>query len=281
MGSEMCIRDRFLTLSHMTKVPPILGIGAGERENLEPFGIPFERPVAHLEEALQIIRLCFESRGPFDFDGRHYQLHGAVLDVQPGRAGTPEIWIGAHRPRMLGMVGRYADGWYPSVPMTPEGYAAGLATIRSAAVTAGRDPEAITPSASLIVVLGRSEAHARSLLGSRPLRYLALMAPAALWSAYGAIHPFGESFRGFIDLVPQRYTVDDLEDAMASVPVSVLENAMLWGTPERVLAGIRELADAGMRHAVLSPASALVSRRDALYSIRATFGLMRRMQSGY
>lgn len=275
------IAQTFLSLSHLTKQPPILGIGAGERENLEPYGISFEQPVGHLEEALQIIRLCFRSRGPFDFSGKHYQLDGAVMDVQPGRGGVPEIWIGAHGPKMLRLVGTYGDGWYPSVPMTPDDYGTRLATIRSSAEAAGRDPDAITPSAQLIIVLGRSEEHARSLLDSRPLRYLALMAPASLWRERGASHPFGDEFRGFIDLVPQHLSIAELDGALASVPRSVLEDAMLWGTPEHVLECIRELADAGMRHAVLSPASAMVSRRDALFSIRAVLGLMRRLQSGY
>jgi phthiodiolone/phenolphthiodiolone dimycocerosates ketoreductase len=61
-----------VTLAHLSPRAPILGIGAGERENTEPYGLPFERPVGRLEEALQIIRLAFTAQGPFDFRGTHY-----------------------------------------------------------------------------------------------------------------------------------------------------------------------------------------------------------------
>lgn len=41
-----------LTLAHLSRRPPILGIGSGERENTEPYGLDFSRPVGRLEEAL-------------------------------------------------------------------------------------------------------------------------------------------------------------------------------------------------------------------------------------
>ncbi len=77
------IAQAMLTLAYMTKRPPILGIGAGERENIDPYGLDFTKPVSRLEEALQIIRLCFSAQGPIDFHGEHYQLHRASMDLRP------------------------------------------------------------------------------------------------------------------------------------------------------------------------------------------------------
>jgi phthiodiolone/phenolphthiodiolone dimycocerosates ketoreductase len=108
-----------LTLAHLARQPPILGIGAGEAENLIPYGINFDTPVARLEEALQIIRICFDSSGPFDFNGKHFQLNGAMMDLGLPPDRTPEIWVAAHGPRMLRLTGRYGDGWYRAIPMTP------------------------------------------------------------------------------------------------------------------------------------------------------------------
>ncbi|MEA2024885.1 MAG: LLM class flavin-dependent oxidoreductase, partial [Actinomycetota bacterium] len=120
-----------LTLSELTKRPPILGLGAGERLNTEPYGLDVPKPVARLEEALQVIRLCFESSGAFDFHGRHFNLDGAVMDLSPPEPQTPEIWVAAHGPRMLGITGRYGDGWIPSAPPLdgPTGYERSWATI--------------------------------------------------------------------------------------------------------------------------------------------------------
>ena len=88
------IAQSMLTLSHMTKRAPILGIGAGERENIDPYGLDFSHPVGRLEEALKIIRLCFSSQGPIDFEGEHYRLDGALMDLKAPKDKMPEIWIG-------------------------------------------------------------------------------------------------------------------------------------------------------------------------------------------
>ena len=66
------IAQAMMTLSHLTKRAPILGVGAGERMNIDPYGLDFSEPVSRLEEALQIIRLCLSARGPITFSGEHY-----------------------------------------------------------------------------------------------------------------------------------------------------------------------------------------------------------------
>lgn len=273
------LAQAFLTLSHLTRRPPILGIGAGERENTEPYGFAFDHPVAQLEEALQIIRLAFESQGPFDFKGNHFTLERALMDLRPAPGRTPEIWIAAHGPRMLALTGKYGDGWYPTIPMTPQDYAERLGVIRAAANSAGRDPNAITPGYFLIAVIGRTEAEARAALSSRPVRFIALLAPDEAWQRAGVSHPLGAGFRGMIDFVPSHYGRAELEAAMAKVPLDLLVEQGVWGTKAKVLARIREYEEAGLRHLVLAPAAGLISRRHALTSLRAVAWIARRLQA--
>jgi phthiodiolone/phenolphthiodiolone dimycocerosates ketoreductase len=267
-----------LTWSHLTKSAPILGIGAGERENTVPYGIAFDRPVARLEEALPIIRHCFESRGPFDMDGEFFDLDKAVMDLDPAPGRRPLIWVAAHGPRMLRLTGRYGDGWYPTFPMSPEKYAASLARIRTVAKEAGRDGRVIVPAAQMVVVVGRTEREARKYLGERIMRFLALLAPATLWAEHGLEHPFGSGFRGLVDFVPSDHPVDRLEAALSSVPVDAVAETVLWGTPDRVLERLETYVDAGLRHIVLNPASAAVSRRSAVYSFRAVASILHRLR---
>lgn len=122
------------------------GGGGRERENLDPYGLGCSEPVSRLEEALQIIRMCFSHQGPIDFSGRYYRLDHAVMDLCAPKGKTPEIWIWGQGPRMLRLTGQYGDGWYPTGITSPEEYAAKLALMRSAAQEAGRDPQAITPA---------------------------------------------------------------------------------------------------------------------------------------
>jgi phthiodiolone/phenolphthiodiolone dimycocerosates ketoreductase len=267
-----------MTLAHVAARAPILGIGAGERENVEPYGLDFERPVARLEEALQIIRRCFDSRGPFEFEGEAFRFDDALMDLNAPDGRTPQIWVAAHGPRMLRLTGEYGDGWYPALPMRPDEYAAKLGAVREAAAAVGRDPSAIVPAWSAYVVLAPDHARARRILDHKAVRFTALLAPHHLWEELGVPHPLGEGFGGLVDFVPQRHPRAELEAALAKVPVDALADRILWGTPDDVLARLGGYVDAGLRHVVLQPVSALVSRRDALYALRSIVGVLRRLK---
>jgi len=267
-----------LTLAHMTKRTLILGLGSGEAENTVPYGLPFKRPVARLEEAIQIIQKCFSSRGPFDFSGEFYQLERAVLDLRPPKDRTPQLWVAAHGPRMLGITGRYGDGWYPTLPYTPQEYGDALGTIRDAATAAQRRPHSIVPGWQTLVVLGKDEAAARRLLEHRSVRFTALLAPDAVWRAHGAAHPLGEGFGGLVDFVPRDYERAVIDAAIDRVPTDLLAGTLLWGTPDMVYTRLRDFVDAGLRHVVLGPLSALASRSDAAFSVRSAISILRRLK---
>lgn len=268
-----------MTLSHVAKEPPILGIGAGEAENTIPYGLDFSRPVSRLEDALQVIRTCFTSRGPFDHDGTHYQLDQAILDLNSPPGRTPQIWLAAHGPRMLELTGRYADGWLPTLPYTPESYQAAIGRIRAAAAAEGRNADRIVPGWSTFTVLGKTEADARRLLESPVVRFMALLAPDHVWQAHGLTHPLGEGFGGLVDFMPQNYDRREMMDAMRRVPVDLVAETVVWGTPETVLGRLSDFVDVGLRHLVMNPASAMASKRDALFSLRSMVSVQRELRS--
>ena len=274
------IAQAMLTLAHLTKRPPILGIGAGERENVEPYGLDFTGTVGRLEEALQVIRLCFASQGPIDFQGKHYRLDHAPMDLLAPKGKTPEIWVGALGRRMLRLTGRYGDGWYPLGLLSPEEYAAKLEVVRAAAREAGRDPAAITPSLQPYVVVAPTEREVRAMLDRKVIRFFGLLAPAESWRSLGLRHPFGEEFRGIIDWVPERHTRDELEAAIATVPLEMAGAGLIWGTPAQLVARLREYGEAGMRHVVPQIVSATVSRKAAFDALRATRTIVRALAGG-
>ena len=51
------------TLHLLTRGQAILGIGTGEREGNEPYGVDWSRPVARFEEAIATIRALWDSGG--------------------------------------------------------------------------------------------------------------------------------------------------------------------------------------------------------------------------
>ncbi len=274
------IAQAMLTLAHITKRRPILGIGAGERENIEPYGLDFSEPVGRLEEALKIIRLCFSNLQPIDFRGKHYRLDRAVMDLRAPKGKTPEIWIGGQGPRMLRLTGQYGDGWYPSAIASPEEYAVRLKIIRATAQEAGRDPQAITPALYQYIGVAPTEQEAQKMLNTKPGRLLALMAASDEWRKVGAQHPFGEHFRGYIDWVPEQYDRKTLEEGLAAVPPELIGHGLLWGTPEQVAGKLRAFGEVGVRHVVLLLASAIVSKRAAIYGLWAIRKIARLLRNG-
>ncbi len=103
------------TLHLLTRGRAILGIGPGEREGNEPYGVDWSKPVARFEEAMATIRALWDSGGELvNRDSPYFPLRNAVFDLPPYRGKWPEIWIGAHGPRMLRAAGRYGDAYFPS-----------------------------------------------------------------------------------------------------------------------------------------------------------------------
>ena len=111
-----------LTLDHLTGGRFVLGVGTGEALNLTPFGLPNDRPLSRLDEGLHILRLLMAGSGEIDFAGDHFRLEGASMGLGPFGDAPPPVWVAAHRPRGLELVGRRADGWLPFAT-DPDAYA--------------------------------------------------------------------------------------------------------------------------------------------------------------
>jgi phthiodiolone/phenolphthiodiolone dimycocerosates ketoreductase len=180
---------------------------------------------------------------------------------------------------MLRLTGQYGDGWYPVVVASPDDYATRLEVIRAAAREAGRDPDAITPALHPLVVVAPTEAEARAMLDTKPVRFLGLLLPDEVWQLFGLRHPLGEHFRGYIDILPEAYDRQTVEAAIATVPPEMME-LTLWGTPEQLVTKLRAFGEAGLRHVVPVMTSAAVSAEAAAYSMEAMTKIAQALQSG-
>jgi len=242
------VAQSFITLAHLARHPPILGIGAGEQANTQPYGLRFASPVDRLEEGLQIVRDCLDGRVPLKIDGRAFDLRDAPFDLRPPAGRTPELWVGGRGPRMRALAGRFGDGWYPADLADPDTYAAGIASVQDAAGACGRDPDTVLPAGELVVYAVEDEAATPEVLRSDDARLTGLLLGADLWRAAGLSHPFGESSRGFVDHDPARVT----RGVLASVPPELVARHVLAGTPRVIAERLVALRAAGMSHATLS-----------------------------
>jgi alkanesulfonate monooxygenase SsuD/methylene tetrahydromethanopterin reductase-like flavin-dependent oxidoreductase (luciferase family) len=133
----------------------VLGLGGGDNmPEHEMFGYPTDRPVGHLEEALRII-VPLLRQGEVNFEGDFYRARTAIKP-RLGRPTGPPVMIGAlhNRPRMLGLVARYADIWNGWIWATKaEDLRAAREAVDAACVAEGRDPASLARSTVVVVAL--------------------------------------------------------------------------------------------------------------------------------
>lgn len=137
-----------------------LGVGAGASGGPIPaMGGTERRGRAMIEYAEQSIALMRAA-----LRGEVVQAHSDQLDVRGYRAGPAvpepvEVWLGAFRPRMLGVVGRVAEGWLSPISSTLKpALVPGLtAVIDAAAESAGRDPRTVRRIYNVAGLVGRGD----------------------------------------------------------------------------------------------------------------------------
>jgi phthiodiolone/phenolphthiodiolone dimycocerosates ketoreductase len=257
------------TLHLLTRGRTMLGIGPGEREGNEPYGVDWSKPVARFEEAMATIRALWDSGGELvNRDSPYFPLRNAVFDLPPYKGKWPEIWVAAHGPRMLRAAGRYGDAYFPGFPHKPKDFAQRLEIVRSAASDAGRDPMSITPAVWLMVVTGRSRGEVDEALDSEVIRAGGLNASDEFFARHGLQHPLGAGFSGAQDLLPQDMDEQTALSHVAAIPPSLVADFVLNGTPGEVIEQAAEWRDCGVRYIVLANVGILQrSLRNGLASV--------------
>ena len=109
-----------------------------------------------LREGIEVIRGVWRPDGKaVRVDGEHHRVNG--LHPGPAPAHPVEIWLGAYKPRMLRLTGRYADGWLPSMGYAdPDALPQMNGAIDTAARAADRDPASVRRLYNVFGSFGRA-----------------------------------------------------------------------------------------------------------------------------
>jgi len=258
-----------LTADHLARGRAIIGLGSGERMNVTPYGMDWEKPVGRLEEAIEVMRLLWSTTGSVDFKGQFFTLENAVLGLEPYEGTPPRIWIAAHGPRMLGITGRLADGWLPT-NIRPDAYAEKLAVIRASAEAANRDPEAVVASMLAYVICAPDEESLEAMCSSPMVRMLfaAVDLPPETYARHGSTSPF-EGGTGFHSFLPTTVSREEAERIVSHIPPGIVREHTLCGTPEMIAEQIRSYERAGLRDVVLWNITPFADAAQSVYSFKA------------
>src|SRR6201995_3028896 len=245
------------TLHLLTRGRAILGIGTGEREGNEPYGVEWSKPVSRFEEAMATIRALWDSNGELvSRESPFFPLHNATFALTPFRGKWPEIWIAAHGSRMIRAAGKYGDGWFPGTTRADE-YAKQLNDLRAAASDPGRDPMSITPAGIRFILTGRAQDEIDQILDSNLVKLFVLNSSAEDWERHGAQHPMGPEFKGVQDLIPQLIDEETALKYAAMAPRGLVKELFAVGMPDEVVDQLALFRDNGLRCLVVGNMGAL------------------------
>jgi phthiodiolone/phenolphthiodiolone dimycocerosates ketoreductase len=246
------LAQSYATLEHLTNSRVILGIGAGELENVEPYGLKYEKVVGRMEEAIKVIKLLWEAKRDelINYNGTFFKLKNAVFELPPLNK-RPPIWIGGAGERMCKITARYAEGWLPAVSNVEE-YSGRLNIVREECDKIGRKFAEIEKGVYLKLIIDERREECLRLMEEAPLiKAGALLTPAIVYEKLGYKHPLGKDFYPFTDYIPAIYTKKDVMKAIKNVPLEVVQESFLWGSVEDVIDKLDKYRKAGAQTIVL------------------------------
>lgn len=205
-----------------------VGIGTSSNVIVERWnGIPFRRPYHHVRDTLRFLRVALTGEKVTEaYDS--FEVKGFRLGVRVEQ--QPPILVGALRPGMLRLAGREGDGaiinWL------------GANDVRTVApiVREGGDDKEIV---ARIFVLPMEERDAVRQLGRRMIaEYLNVEVYAKFHEWLGRDELLGPMWT--------KWKAGDRAGATESIPDEVLDQLIVWGSPEQCAEHVRRYVDAGV-----------------------------------
>jgi probable F420-dependent oxidoreductase len=126
------------SLDHLSEGRFIFGVGAGGEfpREFAACGVPLAERGQRMSEGIEVLRKLWSGK-PVSHAGRLWKFDEVHMQPRSYTPGGPPVWCGGRSEAALRRAGRLGDGWISYV-VTPEQFAAGLATIDAARAEAGR-----------------------------------------------------------------------------------------------------------------------------------------------
>ena len=132
------------TLDQLSGGRAVLGLGRGQVEwHRDVLGVDTGHPLAALRETITLLRAWWEpphvAASP---PGGHFHVRDWERSIAPFH--PPPIYLAAAGPQTLALAGELADGVIFNVLTSEQAMRDAISQVKHAAITAGRDPNALT-----------------------------------------------------------------------------------------------------------------------------------------
>lgn len=246
-----------MTAASLAQIAPgriRLGLGVSSKIIVNEWnGLPFERPLEQLKEAVRVIRMVLAGER-VNFEGRFYRIRNFRLAQPP--PGTPvPIYLAALGPRMLRLAGEIADGvllnWIP-----PEAIPQSIREIEIGAEGAGRTPADLEIAAYIRTAVTDEPDAARAALARDITGYCVVDSYARFFIACG----FGKE----VEAVNRAWRVGDRQGAVSQISPRFLDGLGVVGPADFCRRRLEEYTKAGLTQPVIFPFSPDPDPRPAL-----------------
>jgi len=233
-----------------------LGLGVSGPQVSEGWhGVRFDKPLGRTREYVDIVRTAL-ARSTVRYDGKHFTLplpdgpgKALKLMLHPRRADIP-VYLAAVGPKNIELAGQIADGWL-GIFFAPEHAAVSMDPLRAGIARAGREVADVDVAVTVPVVIGADlEVCAEPLRGHTAL-YVGGMGSREqnFYHALAVRMGFGDAAREIQDLYLDRRQ----RDAMAAVPLELIDQTALIGPRERLVDRLHAYAEAGVSTLNVTP----------------------------
>ena len=89
-----------------------IGIGGEYPVEFENSGLQVNQRGRRTDECLQVLRQLWKGER-VTFDGRHFQMDGAMINPTPVQDPHPPVWVSGRRDAAMRRAARFGEGWVP------------------------------------------------------------------------------------------------------------------------------------------------------------------------
>jgi len=254
-----------MTLAHLSGGRFLLGLGPSGPQVIEGLhGVPFARPLARMQETIEVIRQAFAGE-KITYSGTQFQIPtpGEARPMRlslPANPGIP-IYIASMSPGMLELTGTVADGWL-GTSFVPEGSAAYFEHLDRGLAASGRNRSDLDACQGAEVAFLDDEDAVTAHVAARK-KELAFSL-GGMGSASTNFYNQAYSRQGWAEVAAQihaRWQAGDHDGAAGLVTDEMVLGTTLIGTEQMVRERLRVWREAGVDTVRLYPAGDTLDRR--------------------
>jgi probable F420-dependent oxidoreductase len=220
-----------------------LGLGVSSRIIIGQWhGLPFEKPLGRLREAVAIIRRVVAGER-VSFEGTFYRLKNFRLTIPPPSGPIP-IYLAALGPRMLELAGEIADGVVLNF-IPPEAIPNSIERLEIGARRAGRSLDGFEIAGFIRVAVTDDGEAARQWLARELAGYSTVDAYIRFFTECG--------FADEVEAVNRCWQAGDRAGAVRAISPRFLDGMGIVGPADLCRQRIKDFANAGLTQPVVFP----------------------------